>query len=209
MSTQELWSEMLVKSWQHLYLSGAALALAILVALPAGILLTRVPRVSELIMNVVGMIQTIPSLAMLALMIPLIGIGTKPTIAALFFYALLPIMRSTYTGVRSIPPAMIEAGKGMGMTSLQLLFKVEIPACLPVILSGIRISSVMVVGWATLGAYIGAGGLGDLIMAGFTTLSNRYILAGGIPVTVIALAADAMLGFLGRKLNRTEAAAKA
>ncbi|MFC5649918.1 ABC transporter permease [Paenibacillus solisilvae] len=199
LSKPDVIQKIVEKTWQHLYLSLISMALAIGFAVPAGILLSRTKRVAEWLMNVVGMLQTIPSLALLAFMIPIMGIGTTPTLAALFLYAILPILRSTYTGIRSVDPVLIESGKGMGMTSMQLLLKVQIPLSLPIMMNGIRISTVMIIGWATLGAYIGAGGLGDLIMAGFATLTNGYIIAGAIPVTLLALLADTLLGMFEKR----------
>jgi osmoprotectant transport system permease protein len=199
LSRPDVLQKIVEKTGQHLYLSLASMALAIVFAVPMGILLSRMKWGAEWFMNVVGMLQTIPSLALLAFMIPILGIGTTPTLAALFLYAILPILRSTYTGLRSVDPVLIEAGKGMGMTSTQLLLKVQIPLSLPIMMNGIRISTVMIIGWATLGAYIGAGGLGDLIMAGFATLTNGYIVAGAIPVTILALLADSLLSMIERR----------
>jgi osmoprotectant transport system permease protein len=187
------------KTGQHLYLSSISMVIAIAFAVPVGILLSRLRVGAEWFMGAISMLQTIPSLALLAFMIPVFGIGTPPTLVALFLYAILPILRSTYAGLKSVDSVLIESGKAMGMTSFQLLLKVEIPLSLPIIMNGIRISTVMIIGWATLGAYIGAGGLGDLIMAGFSTLTNGYILAGAIPVTLLALFADTLLSWLERR----------
>lgn len=182
----------------HLSLSGAAVLLAILVAVPAGILLTRRQRLAEPIMTAVGLLQTVPSVALLAFMIPLVGIGTPPALLALFLYALLPILRNTYIGIRDVSPAALEAGRGMGMTSLQMLWMVELPLAFRVMMSGIRVSTVLIIGWATLAAFVGGGGLGDTIMTGFAMVSTGHILAGGIPVTLMALLADFVLGRLER-----------
>lgn len=186
---------------QHLYLSAVPVAIATLIALPVGIVLTRVRRAAEWVMSLVGVLQTLPSLVLLALMIPLLGVGTLPAVTALLFYALLPILRNTYAGILHVDRAMIEAGRGMGMTAWQLLVRVEIPLALPVIMSGIRVATVMVIGWATLAAYIGAGGLGDLIVTGFATVSSGHVIAGGIPVTLLAILADTLLGRLERAVT--------
>ncbi|HYF77671.1 MAG TPA: ABC transporter permease [Symbiobacteriaceae bacterium] len=180
----------------HITLSGAAVLLALLVAVPAGIFLTRRQRLAEPVMTAVGLLQTIPSVALLAFMIPLVGIGTTPALLALFLYALLPILRNTYIGIRDVDPAAKEAGRGMGMTSWQMLRMVELPLAFRVIMSGIRVSTVLIIGWATLAAFVGGGGLGDTIMTGFAMVSTGHILAGGIPVTVMALLADFVLGRL-------------
>jgi len=186
---------------QHVYLSFIAALAAVLVAVPLGIYLTRTPRISEPVMNVVGMFQTLPSVALLALMIPLLGIGVLPALAALFLYGLLPILRNTYTGIRNVDPALIEAAYGMGMTPFQVLYRVQLPLASRVIMSGIRVSTVLIIGWATLAAYVGAGGLGDLILTGFSTVSSGHIIAGGLPVTVLAIVTDTALGRLEWRLT--------
>lgn len=183
---------------QHLSLSTIAIVAAIAIAVPVGILLTRLPRVAGPVLAAVGLLQTLPSLALLAFMIPLFGIGRAPAIFALFLYALLPILRNTYTGIKGVDPAALEAGRGMGMTGLQLLFMVELPLALRVIIGGVRTASVMIIGWATLAAFVGGGGLGNTIMTGFYLVSTPQILAGGIPVTLMALLADWVLGVVER-----------
>lgn len=186
---------------QHVYLATVAVLAAVVVAVPLGIYLTRTPRISEPIMNVVGVFQTLPSVALLALMIPVLGIGTTPALAALFLYGLLPILRNTYIGIRGVDPALIEAAYGMGMTPLQVLSRVQLPLALRVIMSGIRVSTVLIIGWATLAAYVGAGGLGDLILTGFATVSSGHIIAGGVPVTILAILTDTVLGRLEWRLT--------
>lgn len=187
-------NELLQQTLTHIWLSGAAVLLAVLVAVPAGILLTRHQKLAEPVMTAVGLLQTIPSVALLAFMIPFLGIGTAPALTALFLYALLPILRNTYIGIKEVSPAALEAGRGMGMTSRQLLFMVELPLAFRVIMSGIRVSTVLIIGWATLAAFVGGGGLGDTIMTGFSMVSTKHILLGGIPVTLLALLADFGLG---------------
>jgi osmoprotectant transport system permease protein len=192
---------LLVQTGQHLMLSLAAVALAVLVAVPLGVFLTRQRNIAGPVMSAVGLLQTLPSIALLAFMIPLLGIGRAPALAALFLYALLPILRSTYIGITEVPAAMIEAGRGMGMTSSQLLFMVELPTAFRVIMNGIRVSTVLIIGWATLAAFVGGGGLGDTILTGFAMVSTGLILAGGIPVTLMALLADFLLGRLERAVT--------
>lgn len=189
---------LLIQTGEHLALSLSAVGLAILVAVPLGIFLTRRPHMADPIMAGVGLLQTLPSVALLAFMIPLLGIGRTPALAALFLYALLPILRNTYTGIREVPPAMVEAGRGMGMTSRQLLFMVELPVAFRVIMAGVRVSTVLIIGWATLAAFVGGGGLGDTILTGFAMVRTGHILAGGIPVTLLALLADFLLGRVER-----------
>jgi osmoprotectant transport system permease protein len=193
--------ELLVQSVRHLTLAGAAVLLAILVAVPLGVLLARAPRIAQPVMTVVGLLQTIPSVALLAFMIPLLGIGWQPALAALFLYALLPILRNTFTGINGVDRALLEAGRGMGMTTRQLLYRVELPLAFRIIMSGIRVSTVLIIGWATLAAFVGGGGLGELILTGFAMISPAHILAGGIPVTLLALLADWGLGRLERRMT--------
>jgi len=201
LSRPESQQELLAQTVRHLTLAGAAVLLAVVVAVPMGIMLTRTRRIAEPIMTLAGLMQTIPSVALLALMIPLLGIDWPPALAALFLYALLPILRNTYTGIKGVDPGALEAGRGMGMTSAQLLVMVELPLAFRVIMSGIRVSTVLIIGWATLAAFIGAGGLGETIMTGFAMVSTGHILAGGIPVTLLALLADFGLGVLERKVT--------
>lgn len=186
---------------EHISMSGVSVLMAILVAVPLGIWLTRRPKMAEPVMTVVGLLQTLPSIALLAFMIPLLGIGFTPAVWALFLYALLPILRNTYTGIKGVDPGALEAGRGMGMTPRQLLFMVQLPLAFGVIMSGIRVSTVLIIGWATLGTFVGAGGLGDTIMTGFAMVSTGHIIAGGVPVTMMALLADWGLGRVERAVT--------
>jgi osmoprotectant transport system permease protein len=186
---------------QHLYLTGIAMGFAILVGVSLGVLLSRFRWLATPILGTASIIQTIPSLAILGFMIPLLGIGVRPAIAALFLYALLPIIRNTYTSVIGIAPALIESATGMGMTRRQILVSVRLPLALPVIMAGIRTSTVICVGIATLCAFIGAGGLGTLIFRGISMVKNEVILAGAIPAALLALALDFLLGRLEALLS--------
>lgn len=179
---------------QHLYLSFGSVLLGCLVAIPAGIWITGRDKIAGYVLSITGTIQTIPSLALLGFALPLFGIGTLPAMIVLFLYSLLPILRNTYTSLTSINPTFIEAGNGMGMNSRQLLFMVKLPLALPVIMDGIKISTVYLLSWATLGALIGAGGLGDLIFTGIQTADVNYILAGAVPVALLTVAAGWLLG---------------
>jgi len=178
---------------EHLVLTIVALLLANLIAIPLGVFLTRHQKWAEPIIGITSVFQTIPSLALLGLMIPLFGIGFMPAIVALTIYGLLPILRNTYTGILEVNAAAIEAGVGMGMTSKQVLFWIELPLARPIIMAGIRTATVLLVGIATLASLIGAGGLGDLIFRGISTANQELILAGAIPAALLAIGFDIVL----------------
>lgn len=194
-------SDLLLKTWEHLYISAVALGLGILVAVPLGIILTRTTKVASVVIGIASVLQTVPSLALLALMIPFLGIGKTPAIVALFIYSLLPILRNTYLGVKGVDPNLKDAAKGMGMTNMQSILMVELPLAGPVIMAGIRLGAVYVIAWATLASYIGAGGLGDFIFNGLNLYKPELIIGGTIPVTILALLADFLLGKLETKLT--------
>ncbi|OPL07644.1 MAG: hypothetical protein AVO33_04455 [delta proteobacterium ML8_F1] len=189
------------RSLEHLFIATSALLLSMLVAIPLGIFLTRRESLAKFILGLGNIIMTIPSLALLAFMLPILGIGNKPAIAALFLYALMPIMRNTYTGIKQVQPSLIEAAKGMGMTDFQILSGIELPLAISVILAGIRTTYVILIGWATLAAFIGGGGLGQLIWAGLTNINYNLILSGAIPAAGLALLSDLVLGQLEYKLT--------
>lgn len=188
--------QLIVKTWQHIYISAFSLLLGVIVAVPIGILLTRVKPIANVVMSIASMLQTIPAMALLALMIPFFGIGAIPAIIALFIYSLLPILRNTYLGIEDVDPALIDAAKGMGMTNWQSIVKVELPMAAPVIMAGIRLSATYVIAWAALASYIGAGGLGDFIFNGLNLYRTDLILGGSIPVIILALIVDWLLGKL-------------
>jgi osmoprotectant transport system permease protein len=178
---------------RHVYLTVVAMVLATSVAVPLGLALTRTKRAAEKAIAAVGVIQTLPSLALVGLMVPLLGAGPKAAITALFLYALLPIVRNTYTGVKTVDPAMIEAARAMGMTSPQILFRIELPLSIPIMMAGIRTSTIICVGVATLGGVIGAGGLGHLIWIGIDRSHDALIYAGALPAMALALLLDRIL----------------
>lgn len=180
----------------HSGLTFLSLCMAIIISLPLGIWIARKTRFAGAVLGIAGVLQTIPSMALLGFMIPLLGIGIKPAIVALFLYALLPIIRNTYTGIREVNPAVKEAAVAMGMTSRQVLRKVELPLAFPVILAGIRTATVINVGVATLAAYIGAGGLGEFIFGGIALNNSAMILTGAIPAALLALLFDFLLSRL-------------
>ncbi|CAM4094089.1 osmoprotectant update ABC transporter permease/substrate-binding subunit OpuFB [Mesobacillus thioparans] len=178
---------------EHIQISFIALFFAVLIAIPLGIFLTRRKQISEGIIGVTAVLQTIPSLALLGLLIPLFGIGKIPAIIALVAYALLPILRNTYTGINEVDPSLIEAARAMGMNSKRRLMKVELPLAMPVIMAGIRTAMVLIVGTATIAALIGAGGLGDLILLGIDRNNTALIVLGAIPAALLAILFDIVL----------------
>ncbi|MCM3755883.1 osmoprotectant update ABC transporter permease/substrate-binding subunit OpuFB [Sporosarcina aquimarina] len=178
---------------EHIQISLIALVFAVLIAIPLGIYLTNKRRIAESVIGASAVLQTIPSLALLGLLIPLLGIGKVPAIIALVAYALLPILRNTYTGIKEVDPSLIEAATAMGMTTWKRMAKVELPLAMPVIMAGIRTSMVLIVGTATLAALIGAGGLGDLILLGIDRNNPSLIVLGAIPAALLALAFDLLL----------------
>jgi osmoprotectant transport system permease protein len=200
-------AEIIQHTLEHLYLVTIAISISLLIGIPLGILVTRKPELNQPILGFANIMQTIPSLALFGLLIPLPiigGIGDRSAIIALTLYSLLPIIRNTYTGISGVDPAIREAGKGMGMTDWQLLFKVEIPLAMPVILAGIRVATVIAIGLATVAAAIGAGGLGVFIFRGIQTINNQLLLAGAIPSALMALMADFGLGFIEKRFQIKE-----
>jgi len=200
-------AEILQLTGEHLLLVAISTALAVFVGVPLGLALARRPRLARPVLGFAGVVQTIPSLALFGLLIPLPllgGIGARTAIVALVVYALLPILRNTYAGIRSVDPAIVEAATGLGMTTGQRLWLVELPLALPVVLAGVRIATVVSIGLATIAAAIGAGGLGVLIYRGIATVDNRLILAGALPAAILALAADGLLGWIERRWSGVE-----
>ncbi len=195
-------SELMVKIWEHFQISIIALVIATLISVPVALVLTRYQRVAEPIIGVAAITQTIPSLAVLAFLIPFFGIGQTPAVIALTAYGLLPILRNTYTGIKEVDPALKEAATGMGMNSFRRLSKVELPIAMPVIMAGIRTSMVLIVGTTTIAALIGAGGLGELILLGLDRGGDiNLIILGAIPAALLAILLDVIL----RMFERTSA----
>ncbi|HSF52695.1 MAG TPA: ABC transporter permease/substrate-binding protein [Algoriphagus sp.] len=182
----------------HLGLTFISLILSILVAIPIGVIIARNQRFAGLVLGMVGVMQTIPSIALLGVMIPFLGIGATPAIVVLFLYALLPIVRNTYTGITQVEPSVVEAATAIGMNPRQLLLKVEFPLAFPVIMSGIRTAAVINVGVATLAAFIAAGGLGEFIFGGIAMNNSNMILAGAIPSAVLAILLDQVFALANR-----------
>jgi osmoprotectant transport system permease protein len=188
--------KLLTQTLQHIGLTFISLIIAALIGLPLGIIIAQKRKLSGSVLGIAGVLQTIPSIALLGFMIPLLGIGAKPAIVALLLYALLPIIRNTYTGITGVDASVKEAAMAMGMSKWQVLFKVELPLAMPVILAGIRTATVINVGVATLASYIAAGGLGEFIFGGISLNNTNMILAGAIPAALLAIVFDFFLSQL-------------
>jgi len=189
---------------EHLWLTGAAMLSATIIAVPAAIWLTRSPRWARPVIGVTNVLQTIPSLAMFGFLLPLPWLGERAAriaIVALTAYALLPILRNTYAGIRAIDPTLIEVARAIGLTDRQRLTKIELPLAASFIFAGLRTATVTCIGIATIAAAVGAGGLGELIFRGVASVDNRLVLAGAVPAALLALAADGVLGLLERRFR--------
>ena len=197
-------TEVLELTFEHLKLVGISTFLAVLIGIPLGVLITRWPSLNKPILGGANIIQTIPSLALFGFLLPAPWIGARAdrlAILALLLYALLPLIRNTYTGIQGVDPSVVEAGRGMGMTTHQLLWQVQLPLALGVIIAGVRVAVVISVGLATIAAAIGAGGLGEYIFRGLAMVNDSVILAGAIPAAMLALLADVTLGWLEKRLR--------
>jgi osmoprotectant transport system permease protein len=189
---------------EHLWLAGISTLLAAIIGIPLGILISRWPVLNKPVLGSANIVQTVPSLALFGFLLPAPWIGERAdrlVILALTLYALLPLIQNTYTGIRGVDRAVVEAGRGMGMTNAQLLWQVELPLSLGVIIAGLRVAMVLSVGLATIAAAIGAGGLGEFIFRGLAMVNNTVILAGAIPAALLALTADLGLGWLAKSLG--------
>jgi osmoprotectant transport system permease protein len=197
-------SEVLELTGEHLWLVGVSTILAVLIGIPLGILITRHPALNKPILGGANIIQTIPSLALFGFLLPAPWIGERAdrlAILALTLYALLPLIRNTYTGIKGVDRSVVEAARGMGMTDGELLWQVELPLALSVIIAGVRVAAVISIGLATIAAAIGAGGLGEYIFRGLAMVNNSVILAGAIPAAIMALLADTSLGWLEKRMS--------
>jgi osmoprotectant transport system permease protein len=189
---------------EHLWLVGLSTLFAAVIGIPLGIVIAHRPKLNKPVLASANIIQTIPSLALFGFLLPLPWLGERAdrlAILALTLYALLPIIRNTYTGIRGVDPAVLEAARGMGLTDKQILYQVELPLSVSVILSGVRVAVVISIGLATIAAAIGAGGLGEFIFRGLAMVDNSVILAGAIPAAILALSADFGVGWLERRLR--------
>jgi osmoprotectant transport system permease protein len=197
-------AEVLELTLEHIWLVGISILIAVAVAIPLGILITRLPGLRRPVLGGANVIQTIPSLALFGFLLPAPWIGARAdrlAILALTLYALLPLIRNTYAGIKGVDPAVIEAARGMGLTGRQLLLQVELPLASGVIIAGIRVAAVLLIGLTTIAAAIGAGGLGEYIFRGLAMVNNAVILAGAIPAAALALLADFGLGWLEKRLS--------
>ncbi|MCB0355858.1 MAG: ABC transporter permease subunit [Bdellovibrionales bacterium] len=195
------WQNIFLRTRQHLFLTFTAILMALLLAIPLGILLQRVPKFAEPVIAVSGILQTIPSIALLAFMIPIFGIGTKPAIFGLFLYSILPILRNTYVALTNIPHQYMESARGIGLGPWETLLLIQIPIGLPIIIAGVRTATVINIGTATLAAFIGAGGLGEPIVTGLALNNNGIILQGAIPAACLAILTELLFSGWERKLK--------
>jgi len=197
-------SQVIELTLEHLWLVGLSTLFAAVIGVPLGIVIAHRPKLNKPVLASANIIQTIPSLALFGFLLPLPWLGERAdrlAILALTLYALLPIIRNTYTGIRGVDPAVLEAARGMGLTDNQILYQVELPLAVSVILSGIRVAIVISIGLATIAAAIGAGGLGEFIFRGLAMVDNSVILAGAIPAAILALSADFGVGWLEQRLR--------
>jgi osmoprotectant transport system permease protein len=199
------WSDILGELWQHILLTVETLAIAMLLALVVGTIVARVRWLYTPVLIVFGVVYTIPSLALLAFLVPFVGTGDEPTLIALVAYAQFILVRNVAVGLREVDPAVVDAARGMGMTGRQILFKIEYPLALPVILGGLRVATVATIAIATIAAWIDAGGLGILLFNGITEDYQAEILTGAIAVSLLAVAADIMLRAVERLLPASKA----
>jgi osmoprotectant transport system permease protein len=192
----------LFSTLRHVEVSLIAVLLSVIIAIPLGILITRYRKMAHVVVNSANIGQTVPSLAILGMVIPVLGIGLKPAIFALVLRGVLPIINNTYSGIVNVDRSIIEAGKGMGMRNREILTLVELPLCFPVVMAGIRTATVLSISVATLAALIGAGGLGDLIFQGIVMADRNLLLTGSIPTAILAIGADLLLGGAEKRLRK-------
>ncbi len=197
----EHYQRVLYLSWEHVWIVGLSLIIATIIGVPLGILITKHEELAKRVLNAANVLMTIPSIALFGIMLPILavvnlGLGKVPAVIALVLYSQLPIIRNTYTAIKNVPPAVVDAGKGMGMNKWNLLWEIEIPISIPVILAGLRTAAVMNIGIAAIASYIGAGGLGVLIQQGINRVYPEMILSGAIMVSILAIVVDGGMGFL-------------
>lgn len=198
----ENFSELLILSWEHLLMVSFGIGLALVVGVPLGLIAARFEKLAPIIISVTNVLQLIPSLAMLAILMLYFGFGFETIVIGLFLYSLLPIVKNTYVGIKEVDDSIIEAGIGNGMTSMQLLAKIQFPLSIPFLLAGLRLAAVIAISVATIGPYIGAGGLGKEIISGISLQNDIKIYAGAIPATLMAIIADFTLGKIEQKTKK-------
>ncbi|MCF6328103.1 MAG: ABC transporter permease [Devosiaceae bacterium] len=201
------------RTWEHVSIVGVAVGIAILTGVPIGIAITQSKRAADIVLGIASVIVTIPSVALFGLMIPILsiigqGVGYLPAVIAVLLYSQLPIIRNTYVAITNVDPAMREAAKGLGMTTIQRLMRVEIPLAVPVVMVGVRVAVVMNIGITAIAAYIGAGGLGTFISRGISQTDPRQLITGAIAVSVLAIVADYFLLFIQQKLTPPQSSEK-
>ncbi|TXK84006.1 ABC transporter permease [Paenibacillus sp. N3.4] len=194
-------SIILTALWQHIYISLTALVISLLISIPLGIFLTRRKNIAGVAIGITGVFQTIPSIALFGFMLPFVGIGVKPTLIALVLYSLLPIVRNVYTGILEVNQSVVDAGRGMGMTNWQILWNIELPLALPVLMAGVRTAAVLTIGVTTIAAFIGAGGLGEIVFRGVALMRTELIIAGGLPAALLAVITEFLLKRLEIKVT--------
>ncbi|WP_240420538.1 ABC transporter permease [Paenibacillus periandrae] len=201
---QERYPDIVIATRDHLTISAVSIVLGTLVAVPLGMFLAKnqMKWLHTLIFTITNVFQTIPSLALLAILIPLLGIGVKPAIFALFLYSILPILRNTYAGFHAVDPSIVESARGMGYSASQRLLLIQFPLAFPYIMSGLRITTVYIISWTTLAALIGAGGLGELIVSGIGVNKKELIISGAVSAILLALLADRILGSIEKRVSR-------
>ncbi|MGC9040419.1 MAG: ABC transporter permease [Roseiflexus castenholzii] len=187
---------------QHLLMSGVSLAIALAIALPMGIICARVAWLRSLVLGILGIIYTIPSLSLFVLLIPFTGLGLRPAVIALVAYAQLVLVRNVVVGMTGIDPAIVEAARGMGMTALQRLWRVELPLALPIILAGVRVATLSIIAIGTIAAFINAGGLGLLLFDGVRSSNPEKIIAGAVAVSVLAIGANGVLWIVEQRATQ-------
>lgn len=189
----ENFDKILTLTIEHLFLSLYGVIFAAIVGIPVGIMIAKYSRLSGLVISLTNLLQTIPSLAMLAILLVFMGLGGTTVVVSLFLYSLLPIVRNTYIGIKNVESSLVEAGLGVGMTNFQILRMVQIPVALSVMIAGVRVAMVISIGIATIGVFIGGGGLGEIIVVGISTIRDEVVLAGAVPTALLAILADSIL----------------
>ena len=201
MTVQHNWPRLVTAFTQHVQIALTSVSFGALISVPLGIVLTRLPGIGQKVIAVMSILQTIPSMVMFGLLLPFAGIGRPTAIVVLTLYSVLPILRNTYTGISDVSPSYVEAAKGMGMNNMQILLRVELPIALPVIVTGIRISSVYIISWSTVATIVGAGGLGDIIFIGVARHDQAMILLGAIPASLLAVFTSFFIGKLSKAVT--------